>query len=183
MEDAGNVAAATPHFTIRPMAEEDIPDVVPIEIACFGERWTASIFYSELANPNASYFVALLNGRIIGFIGYWLILEEAHITTLAVEPRYRRNHIAERMLLYVIDHSKEAGTKWMTLEVRKSNVAAQRLYEKYGFKSLGERRRYYQDNNEDALVMWTENIWHEPFLSKHQELRQKMDATPVAAGS
>lgn len=171
-----------PRFDIRPMVEEDIPEVVPIEVACFGERWTASIFYSELANPNANYFVALLNGSIIGFIGYWLILEEAHITTLAVPPAFRRQHIAERMLVHVIDHCKELGTKWMTLEVRKSNVAAQRLYEKYGFKSLGQRRRYYQDNNEDALVMWTENIWHEPFDCRLAELRARLAGIPVTAG-
>ena len=168
-------------FEIRPMEEEDIPEVVPIELACFGERWTASIFYSELANSNATYFVAVLDGLIIGFIGYWLIMEEAHITTLAVLPRYRRHHIAERMLLRVIEHCQAAGCKWMTLEVRKSNAPAQRLYEKYGFKSLGQRRRYYQDNNEDALVMWTENMLHEPFAGRLAELRRRMAETPIEA--
>jgi ribosomal-protein-alanine N-acetyltransferase len=87
-----------------------------------------------------------------------LIGEEAHITTLAVHPDHRRIYIGERLLVHDIGEAQKVGASWMTLEVRVSNDSAQRLYYKYGFKNLGVRRNYYQDNNEDALVLWTENM-------------------------
>lgn len=145
-------------FEIRKMQPHDLPRVVEIEKACFGERWTIAAFQNELANPASSYFVGLADGQIVGYAGYWLILEEAHITTIGTDPRRQRKGFGERMLVHLIDHAARAEAKWLTLEVRVSNEAAIKLYEKYGFTSLGRRRAYYQDNNEDALVMWTENI-------------------------
>lgn len=145
-------------FEIRKMQGADLTRVVEIERACFGERWSVAAFQNELANPASSYFVALVDGQIVGYAGYWLILEEAHITTIGTDPRLQRRGYGERMLVHLIDHAARAEAKWLTLEVRVSNEAAIKLYEKYGFTSLGRRRAYYQDNNEDALVMWTENI-------------------------
>ncbi len=106
------------------------------------------------------YFVAMPAGkdRLIGYTGFWLIGEEAHITTLAVHPENRRQHIGERLLIHDIQQAQKVGANWITLEVRVSNESAQQLYYKYGFKSLGVRRSYYQDNDEDALVLWTESI-------------------------
>lgn len=143
---------------IRKMQAHDLVRVVEIEKACFGERWTVAAFQNELSNVASSYFVGLENGQIIGYAGYWLILEEAHITTIGTDPKQQRKGHGERMLVHLIDHAARAEAKWLTLEVRVSNEPAIKLYEKYGFTSLGRRRAYYQDNNEDALVMWTENI-------------------------
>lgn len=157
---------------IRRMQSGDLPRVVEIEKQCFGERWTINAFANELANIASSYFVASDGKQTIGYAGYWLILEEAHITTIGVEPRHQRRGYAEQILIAMIDHAARAGAKWLTLEVRASNVAAQRLYEKYGFTSLGRRRAYYQDNNEDALIMWTEDIGQELFKARMLELRE-----------
>jgi len=96
-------------------------------------------------------------------------LEEAHITNIAVSPEYRRMHIGEALLKTVIDECYKNMVKYITLEVRAGNTPAIGLYEKYGFKSLGLRKGYYQDNNEDALIMWTENIFYDKFKSMYEQ--------------
>jgi ribosomal-protein-alanine N-acetyltransferase len=155
------------------MQTADLPRVVEIEKQCFGERWTINAFANELANTASSYFVAYQGDLIVGYAGYWLILEEAHITTIGVEPRFQRRGWGEELLLHLIGHAEKAGAKWLTLEVRASNVAAQKLYEKYGFTSLGKRKAYYQDNNEDALIMWTENIGQREYQERLSALRHR----------
>lgn len=160
-------------LTIREMQPGDVARARDIEKACFGVHWTATNFEKELASGNGAHLVALWGDELVGYIGYWLILEEVHITAVAVDPQYRRMGIGEQLLIAMTDHCKTKGAKWMTLEVRVSNVAAQKLYEKYGFKVLGRRKQYYHDNQEDALVMWTENIWHEPFKSGFDRLRDE----------
>lgn len=159
---------------IRKMQTADLPRVVEIEKQCFGERWTINAFANELANTASSYFVGVAGETIIGYAGYWLILEEGHITTIGVEPRYQRRGYGEMLLLHLVDHAARAGAKWLTLEVRASNVGAQKLYEKYGFTSLGKRKAYYQDNNEDALIMWTENIGQIHYQERLADLREAL---------
>jgi len=146
---------------IRRLTLADLDEVMEIEPVAFGSHhWSRQSFTNELNNPTGYYFAACApgNGRLLGYSGFWLIGEEAHITTLAVHPEVRRQHIGERLLLHDIAQAERVGASWMTLEVRISNEPAQHLYTKYSFKSLGVRRSYYQDNNEDALVLWTENI-------------------------
>ena len=146
---------------IRRMLPEDLPDVMRIEPIAFGtHHWSRQSFENELSNSMGSYFAAVDGDYncLIGYSGFWLIGEEAHITTLAVQPKFRRLHVGERLLINDILEAQRIGARWMTLEVRVSNERAQNLYFKYGFKSLGIRRNYYQDNSEDALVLWTENI-------------------------
>lgn len=109
---------------------------------------------------------------IAGFAGLWLMTDEAHITTIAVDPIYQGRGIGELLLLGLIDRAKQIGARWLTLEVRMSNQVAQKLYHKYTFKEKGVRRRYYSDNGEDARVMWTEPIDSDRFqeaLSRHRE--------------
>lgn len=164
---------------ITPMCEDDLLDVVGIERLCFGDRWTVASFKNELDNPSGHYFTLRVDGEVAGYAGYWLILEEAHITTIAVHPMYQRKHLGERMLLALIEDAASHAAKWVTLEVRVSNVGAQKLYEKYGFQGLGRRRGYYQDDGEDALVMWTENIWDDEYRDRLDELRRQLEQTPV----
>ncbi len=143
------------------MRLEDIEEVMEIEPVAFGSHhWSHQSFVNELSNSMGNYFAAVDDGskRLSGYSGFWLIGDEAHITTLAVHPDHRRQHIGERLLVHDILEAKRVGARWITLEVRVSNESAQRLYYKYGFKNLGIRRNYYQDNDEDALVLWTENI-------------------------
>jgi ribosomal-protein-alanine N-acetyltransferase len=111
---------------------------------------------------------------IIGFAGLWLMVDEAHITTIAVHPEYRGRGIGELMLSTLIGISYDISARNVTLEVRVSNRVAQNLYRKYGFREAGVRRRYYSDNNEDALIMWTDDI-HSPayrnaFVRLHEAL-------------
>lgn len=158
----------------------DLDEVMEIEPVAFGSHhWSRQSFINELSNPGGNYYTAreIKSGRLLGYSGFWLIGQEAHITTLAVHPEVRRQHVGERLLIHDIAAAEKVGANWMTLEVRVSNEPAQQLYYKYGFKSLGTRRNYYQDNNEDALVLWTENIAAPEFkklVEQHMaELKQK----------
>ena len=137
-----------------------------IEPVAFGSHhWSKQSFINELNNSGGTYFSALEKDTdiVCGYSGYWLIGDEAHITTLATHPDYRRMGIGELLLINNIQSAIKVDAKCMTLEVRVSNDPAQKLYYKYGFKSMGLRRKYYQDNSEDALVLWMENIRTEEF--------------------
>ena len=156
---------------IKPMEKIDVDKVVDIEAKAYGNHhWSKESFLSELSNELAHYFsVFNEKGELIAYCGCWQILEEAHITNIAVTPEYRRNHIGEILLKTIIDECYKNMVKFITLEVRVGNVAAIGLYTKYGFKSLGTRKGYYQDNNEDALIMWTENIFYDKFKSGYEK--------------
>lgn len=146
---------------IRKLTLDDLDEVMEIEPVAFGSHhWSRQSFVNELSNSMGMYYAAVDGHKkeLLGYSGFWLIGEEAHITTLAVHPEYRRKRLGELMLINDILEARQAGARWVTLEVRVSNEAAQRLYYKFGFKNLGVRRNYYQDNDEDALVLWTENI-------------------------
>lgn len=166
---------------IKPMQKSDLDDVISIEAKAYGEHhWSKDSFMSELSNDLAKYFsVFNTDGQLIGYCGCWQILEEAHITNIAVSLDYRRKHIGEALLITIIDECYRNMAKYITLEVRVGNKPAIALYEKYGFKSLGVRKGYYQDNNEDALIMWTENIFYDKFKSGYEKnisvLKGKID--------
>lgn len=114
------------------------------------------------------------HASIIGFAGLWLMVDEAHITTIAVHPDYRGKGLGELELASLIDIAYQIGAKWVTLEVRVSNYVAQSLYRKYGFREAGMRRRYYSDNQEDALIMWTEEIASLGYKERFQGLKAVM---------
>ena len=153
------------------MEKTDIDNVIAIEVKAYGNHhWSKESFLNELSNELAHYFsVFNEKNELIAYCGCWQILEEAHITNIAVAPEYRRNHIGETLLKTIIDECYKNMVKFITLEVRVGNIAAIELYKKYGFKSLGTRKGYYQDNNEDALIMWTENIFYDKFKSRYQK--------------
>ena len=109
---------------------------------------------------------------LIGFVGMWLAFDEAHITTIGVDPAYRGRGLGELLLLSMVDAALARGARWLTLEVRVSNVAAQTLYRKYGFSVRGSRKRYYSDNNEDALIMWSDAL-DEPEFRANVEIRRR----------
>ena len=158
------------NITIKPMCQLDIDAVVGIEEESYGNHhWSKESFYNELSNDLAYYYCAFAkDGTLIGYAGIWQIIEEAHITNISVKPAYRRKKVGEALLHRLIERCYESGVKYITLEVRVSNTKAINLYEKYGFKSLGTRKEYYQDNNEDALIMWTENIFYDKFKTLYE---------------
>ena len=158
----------------RPMEKTDINSIFEIEKASYGEHhWSRESFLNELGNNIGFYLVARppLSDEVVGYLGSWMIVDECHITNVAVKPDLRRQKIAEQLLIELIDKCYEKMIKYITLEVRVSNVPAINLYEKFGFKSVGVRKKYYQDNNEDALIMFTENIWYEKFKSVYNNLK------------
>ena len=164
-------------ITISPMQKEDVETVVQIESEAYGKHhWAKSSFYDEMSNNLAKYYVAKLpNGELVGYAGTWHIIDEGHITTIAVKKEYLRNHIGESIIQRIIEDCYKNNIKYLTLEVRVSNVPAIRLYEKYGFQSLGTRKGYYQDNNEDALIMWTENIFYDKFKAIYETNKKSLN--------
>jgi len=161
--------------SLLPMTLQDIPRVLEIERASFPTPWPTDAYIHELTeNRLATYIVARAGDRVVGYAGMWVILDEAHITTIAVEPAFRGQHIGERLLVGLIDAALERGARWMTLEVRKSNLTAQALYRKYGFREIGTRKAYYSDNREDAIVMWTGGLREREFQGKLAALRKEL---------
>jgi ribosomal-protein-alanine N-acetyltransferase len=152
------MAIFVPQLFIELMKAEDIPQIMEIERMCFVTPWHENSFYAELNHQPACYLVAHIGERVVGYGGMWVIMDEAHITTLAVHPAYRRQHIGERLLLGLLEVAIARRARRATLEVRASNSAAQRLYAKYGFSAVAIRKGYYADTGEDALVMWSPDM-------------------------
>ena len=143
--------------SIRPMTRSDIPAVAELEAQIYPEPWPPRVFFDELAMENRRYLVATdETGFPVGYCGLLLVEEDAHITTIAVTPQARGHQLGTRMMLEIVALAQDVATKHLTLEVRVSNDAAQKLYDRFGFQPVGRRRNYYKD--EDALVMWATDI-------------------------
>lgn len=140
--------------SFREMVASDIDAVVQIEEACFSSPWKRTMFEEDLNNPYATYLVMEDEGTIIGYVGTWIVFEDAQITNIAVLPMYRGQGLGETLLKQLLQCLRERHVKVVSLEVRVSNKIAQNLYRKIGFQNGGIRKGYYQDNHEDALVMW-----------------------------
>lgn len=140
---------------VRYMTAEDICDVSQIENLCFAIPWSKNAFLLEIAeNRCARYFVATKGQRCIAYGGMWLMLDEAHITNIAVHPDFRGLGLGKEILTALINEAKSNGSDKITLEVKVSNSVAINLYQGMGFISAGTRKGYYADTNEDALIMW-----------------------------
>lgn len=140
---------------VRGMIIEDIPSIIAIEEASFTTPWTITSFTSELQNNSlAHYFCLELDGKTIGYMGLWVVMGEAHITNIAIWPGCRGKGWGEYLMRSVIRYMLDRGVVRFTLEVRVSNQTARNLYEKLGFKAAGIRKKYYSDNQEDAVIMW-----------------------------
>ena len=144
---------------IVPMSVAELGDVLRIESLSFASSWPQNAFSNEIRdNKLAHYFVGRLDGIVVAYGGIWVILEDSHVTTIAVHPEQRGKRFGEEMLVHLLDQAIALGASWVTLEVRESNDVAQKLYRKYGFTVVSTRRGYYSDNNENALVMWAGNL-------------------------
>jgi ribosomal-protein-alanine N-acetyltransferase len=164
---------------IEPMRIEDIPDVQRIERASFTVPWPPEAYRSELqGNRLASYLVLRVDGAVVGYGGIWLMVDEAHVTTFAIEPRWRRRHLGDRLLLALLDLAIDRRAHEATLEVRLSNLPARRLYERFGFRPVGLRTRYYTDNGEDALIMTTEPLASPGMTARLADRRAAVAALP-----
>lgn len=189
-------------YRIEPMTPQDIEAVMNIELVSFSAPWSARAYdYEVRYNEMAHYYVARLQKEVpinpgtssrlrrwfrrqpaqvdapslvVGYGGFWLMVDEAHISTLATHPLWRRRGIGELLLLAMIDNATEIGARWVTLEVRTSNIGAQALYRKYGFEVTGLRKKYYSDNGEDALIMTTPIITTMEYQQKLQILKSTL---------
>ena len=140
---------------IRDADISDAADIAEVEKACFPKPWTEeTIRHDLMENGKARYYVAVDGGHIVGYMSVWVLDYEGYINNVAVIPGYRRKHIASMLLEVMLDATEAEGIVSHTLEVRKSNKDARRLYEKYDFKETAVRSHYYSDNGEDAIIMW-----------------------------
>ncbi len=174
-------------FYVETMRQSDVSTVASIERMVFTLPWSSNAFGYELrSNPMSHYFVARtrrvpdgaseegLDPSIIGYGGFWMMLDEAHVCTLGVHPNWRRHGAGELLLASMIEKAVALNANVVTLEVRVSNMPAQRLYEKYGFRPVGVRKGYYSDNHEDALIMTTDPIGSAPYQSRYNRLQRML---------
>jgi len=155
--------ALVPEITIRRMTEPDIQRVHALDVLSFSLPWSENSFRYELTeNTNSRGWVAEVlqdgSANLIGMLILWLILDEAHIATLAIHPDYRRKGYARSLLISALEAAYQEGARHAYLEVRAGNQAAREMYEKLGFTVVGRRLHYYHDNNEDALLMTLEEM-------------------------
>ncbi len=143
-------------------APADLDAVLAIERESFTNPWTREMYLAELENRGVSYcyIVREASGQVVGFCSFWRVLDELHINNLAVTPARRGAGIGTARLTTVLDEGARMGARRATLEVRRSNDAARRLYERLGFTLAGVRRAYYTHPVEDALVLWRDNLTH-----------------------
>ena len=174
------VARPPLRVTIEPMRVGDLTAVHVIEQASFDAPWPPDAYRNELETNRLAHYLVVRAGReVIGYAGVWLMVDEAHVTTFAVAPAWRRRRVGERLLLALLDLSMARGAREATLEVRLSNLAARRLYEKYGFRPVGIRPRYYSDDHEDALIMTTEPLEGPSMSGRLARLRAEVESLPA----
>ncbi len=155
----GETTGLPPALNIRAMELTDVDAVLQVEKASFVTPWSRAAFEAEVGdNDLACYLVAEADGQVIGYAGMWLILDEAHVTNVALLPAYRGRGLGSTLMGALCEVAKTVGARRMTLEVRPSNLAAQRLYGKLGFEVRGVRPGYYTDTKEDALIMWRDRL-------------------------
>jgi [ribosomal protein S18]-alanine N-acetyltransferase len=142
-------------LTIRKMELNDINQVMFVEIASFTSPWTEEIFKQELIeNQHAHYYIMTIDEKVIGYVGMWIVLDDAQITNIAILPGYRGQKLGEKLFRFAMQKAVSLGVTRLSLEVRVTNVVAQKMYRKFGLVPGGIRKNYYTDNHEDAIVMW-----------------------------
>ena len=157
------------------MRRRHLRGVMAIERQVYTRPWSPNLFLAEMAEPNnRRYLIARLDRDIVGYAGLICYGEEAHVTNIAVDPVHHRRKIATRLLYELIVNGIEMGAQAVSLEVRVSNWGAQRLYGRFGFHPVGIRRNYYQELNEDALIMWTDDVKSNPYARRLAEIVEEL---------
>jgi len=161
---------------VRLMRVDDIEHVSRLERRCYTLPWSSSAYVTEIGNPSAYYTVASeLDGTIIGYAGMWVVADELHITTIAVDTIHRGRRIGELLLMDLIEDGISRGAKHATLEVRERNTVARNLYVKYGFEDVAVRKNYYNDNGENALIMWANDIYTAAYQAMLRDHKARLD--------
>ena len=161
--------AESPDIDIGRMRRRHLRGVMAIERQVYPRPWSPSLFVSEMsAGRTRAYLVATAGRAVVGYGGLISYGEEAHVTTIAVDPDYQRMKIGTRLLYELVSEADRMGAQTVSLEVRVTNWGAQRMYSRFGFRPVGVRKNYYQETSEDALVMWTDDI-------RTPQYRQQLD--------
>ena len=142
----------------RRMTKDDADAVAELELKCFAMPWSRADFFREVKNELAEYVVGVLDKKIVAYAGAWVSFDQAEVMHVAVTPELRGQGVGTILFGELIKAVKERGAKSITLEVRPSNTAAIKLYENFGLRSVGRRKNYYRDNDEDALIMWNTKL-------------------------
>jgi [ribosomal protein S18]-alanine N-acetyltransferase len=167
---------------LAPMKHKHIRSVMKIESQVYSHPWTANLFASELAlRHNRAYTVAQVGSVVVGYSGLMFVGDDAHVTTIAVDPVWQRHKIATRLMLNNARLARQHETKHITLEVRVSNDGAQTMYRKFGFAPAGVRKNYYVGSNEDALVMWANDIDSSVYAERLMKIEANLPGTTIAA--
>ncbi len=157
------------------MRLEDIEHVSRLERRCYTLPWSSSAYVTEVGNPNAYYITAKdIDGILMGYAGMWVIMDEIHITTIAVDPARRGLKVGERLLLDILEAGIAQGATRSTLEVRERNTVAHNLYLKYGFEDVAVRKNYYSDNGENAIIMWANDMTSAAYQAMLQDHKQRL---------
>jgi [ribosomal protein S18]-alanine N-acetyltransferase len=168
-------AETAPVPVIRAMGLDDLDRVLALERLVYPSPWSEGIFRDELAAPGRVYLVAEVDGDLAGFGGMMVVADEGHVTNVAVDPTHRRSRVATRLMLEMVERGLAAGARHLTLEVRVSNRAAQRLYGRFGMAPVGVRKDYYVD--EDALIMWVTDVDRPDYRARIASIRRDLEAT------
>lgn len=158
--------------TLRPMSRDDVEAVAAVERVTYAQPWSEAIFRDELTAPGRTYLIADAAGEVAGYAGLMLVGDEAHVTTVVVHPDRRGDRIGTRLMLALVEAGLAEGARSLTLEVRQSNVAAQRLYRRFGLAPVGVRKRYYI--TEDALIMWAHDIDGDAYRAVLDQVRKEL---------
>ncbi|HZQ28298.1 MAG TPA: ribosomal protein S18-alanine N-acetyltransferase [Acidimicrobiales bacterium] len=172
--------AQAPEVHLVPMRRRHLRGVLRIEAEVYPRPWSLSLFLSELAlRSTRAYTVARVDGVVVGYCGLMLTGPDAHVTTIAVDPDWHRSGIGSRLLLHMARQAVARGAAHLTLEVRVSNRPAQELYRKFGFRPAGIRKNYYVETNEDALVMWADDIDQPAYAARLAAIESAVPGTTV----
>ena len=144
--------------TFEKLSREHLDYVLEIEKLSFKTPWTRHAFLHEIGFHGSIFEVVKIDGRLAGYGGFWLIIDEVHISNVAIHPEFRRKGLGRTLLIHLLEQAVERGATKATLEVRRSNEAALNLYGSFGFEVIGVWKNYYSDENEDALIMWNGDL-------------------------
>ncbi|MGI8848011.1 MAG: ribosomal protein S18-alanine N-acetyltransferase [Candidatus Dormibacteria bacterium] len=171
-----------PRLAIEHMRHSDIPVVQHIEREIFISPWPKNAYAAELSQNRQAHYIVLRDGEeLIGYAGLWKVVHEAHITTIGVRPHSQRQGYGTVLFAALLQRSYELGARWITLEVRATNALAIRLYERFGFRAIGQRRGYYTDNGEDAVIMWSDSLHAPRFKERFCDILTSIDIIGIGA--
>lgn len=159
---------------LHAIAPEHLDAVLTLDRLCFGQLWSLDAYQRELDSPNSELLGLFLGEELVGFGCYWAIVEEAHLTILAIHPQYQNQGLGQFLLCALLDSARQRGLERATLEVNASNHSALRLYQKFGFLTAGRRRNYYQETGEDALVLWLNGLKSPQFPEQLQRFSRHL---------